>query len=148
MLKEYLSEIFDRDIHKVIAEINSYNKEENIWIIKGDIKNTAGNLCLHLTGNLKYFVGSVLGSLDYERDREAEFNGKGIPRNKIIAGLEDTATIVTETLKNLSEKDLSENYPHEIFKRKMSTGSFMIHLVAHLNYHLGQISYHRRFIDI
>ncbi len=147
MLKDYLVEIFDRDIHKVISEINSYTKEENIWLIKGDIKNSAGNLCMHLIGNLKYFIGSVLGNIDYERNREVEFSGKGVPREEIVKGLEETVAIVTGTLKNLNEKDLEGNFPHEIFKREMSSGSFMIHLVAHLNYHLGQINYHRRFID-
>ncbi len=147
MLKDDLSEIFNRDIRKVIGEINLYSNEENIWKLKEGIKNSSGNLCMHLIGNLKYFVGSVLGNLDYERNREAEFAAKGVPRKEMVESLEETAQIVTATLRNLNEETLSENFPSEIFKEKVTTAYFLIHLTAHLNYHLGQISYHRRLID-
>jgi len=29
----------------------------------------------------------------------------------------------------------------------MTTEYFLLHLLGHLNYHLGQISYHRRLLD-
>lgn len=147
MLKEDLSEIFKRDIRKVISEINLYSNEENIWKVKEGVKNSAGNLCLHLTGNLKYFVGSLLGSLDYERNREAEFSNQRVQRKDIVRSLEETEEIVTATIRNLNEETLWENFPSEIFKRKVTTAYFLIHLTGHLNYHLGQISYHRRLFD-
>ena len=147
MLKDDLAEIFERDITKIITELNSYKKEEKIWAVKGDIKNSAGNLCLHLTGNLKHLIGVVLGNLDFKRDRDAEFSSEDIPREKMVKDLEDTVKIVSDTLRNLNDGDLAKEYPVEVFRRRMSTSHLMIHLAAHLNYHLGQINYHRRLID-
>lgn len=147
MLPEILVELFDRDIHKMIDELNLYQKEENIWKIDGDIKNSSGNLCLHLIGNLKHFIGNILGNIKYERDRDTEFNSTGITREDLIRSLEETSAVVSETLNNINEEELARDYPIELFGYKMTTGYFMVRLVAHFNYHLGQVNYHRRLID-
>ena len=62
MLKETLIEIFERDLRKLSEEINLYGDEDNLWIVKGNISNSAGNLCLHLVGNLNHFIGATLGN--------------------------------------------------------------------------------------
>ena len=49
---EVLQSLFKRDLQKLRTEIESYKKEENIWVVDKEISNTAGNLCLHLVGNL------------------------------------------------------------------------------------------------
>jgi hypothetical protein len=35
-------------------------------------------------------------------------------------------------------------YPEKVFAEPMTTRYFLIHLCAHLGYHLGQVNYHRR----
>ena len=61
MFKSTLLEIFERDLNKLIEEINLYKQEESLWEIKEGISNSAGNLCLHLIGNLNHFIGATLG---------------------------------------------------------------------------------------
>jgi hypothetical protein len=78
-----LLEIFERDLNKLLQEINLYKDENSLWQIKEGIGNSGGNLCLHLMGNLNHFMGAVLGGTGYVREREKEFSLKNIPKNTI-----------------------------------------------------------------
>jgi len=147
-LLKTLSTIFERDLTKLRNEINGYHTESNIWIIDKEIKNSAGNLCLHLTGNLNTFVCAELGDTNYVRDREFEFNGKDVPRETLVTQIDQTIVDVTSTLGQLTEEALYGDYPTLVFKEKMTTEFFLLHLSAHLNYHLGQVNYHRRLLDV
>jgi hypothetical protein len=53
---------------------------------------------------------------------------------------------VGETLEKLSEDDLLINYPQKILPKETTTGFFLLHLLAHLDYHIGQINYLRRIL--
>lgn len=56
--------------------------------------------------------------------------------------------IVDETLRKLPANSLQQEYPLLVFAEKTSTEFFLVHLTAHLSYHLGQINYHRRLLDV
>lgn len=60
-----LKTIFERDLNKLRTEIESYNDEDKLWIIEGSIANSAGNLCLHLIGNLNTYIAGELGKSGY-----------------------------------------------------------------------------------
>ena len=127
--------------------IELYNHEPAIWLVDKGIANSAGNLCLHLVGNLKHFVGTILGRTDYKRDREAEFSLKDVPRSELVKQVEETLEVINSTLPNLGPEALNAEFPIEVFGYKMSTEFFLVHLAMHLDYHLGQINYHRRLLD-
>jgi len=147
MIKESLLEIFERDLNKLITEINAYKDENNLWLIKEGISNSAGNLCLHLIGNLNHFIGAVLGNSGYVREREKEFSLKNIPRKELIGNLEKTIAVVKTSLTNLPEAEMEKLFPLEVFGKPMTKGFMLVHLTTHLTYHLGQINYHRRLLD-
>lgn len=145
---EALIQLFNRDIAKLKLEIESFDKDENLWKLQGQISNTAGNLCLHLIGNLNHFIGVIIGKSGYERNREAEFNDKNIDRDQLVKMILDTKTIVASSLKNFKKERINDTYPIQVFGEDMTYEFFLIHLEAHLNYHLGQINYLRRILDI
>lgn len=147
-MKESLQSLFSRDLQKLKTEIESYQREENIWKIDKDISNSAGNLCLHLVGNLNHYIGMTLGNSGYIRNREIEFALKDIPKAKLIQQIDKTIEMVSLTLESLSIEDLQKEYPAEPLGYPMTTEYFLIHLFGHLNYHLGQINYHRRLLDV
>jgi len=147
MLKETLTEIFERDLQKLITEIKSYKDESNLWLVKEGISNSAGNLCLHLSGNLNHFIGTTLGNTGYVRHRDDEFSLKNIPRQDLLLNIENCMLTVKNTLKNLPGEELEKDFPLEIFGRTVSTAFMLVHLATHLTYHLGQINYHRRLLD-
>ena len=144
---ETLDKLFQRDLENLKTEISSYKDEENLWEISGDVKNSAGNLCLHLCGNLQHFIGAVLGNSGYIRNRDAEFSRKNVPLKELVKEIELTTTDVVKTLKKLKEVQLGEKFPINVFGYEMTTEYFLIHLITHLNYHLGQINYHRRLLE-
>lgn len=148
MIIESLKSLYTRDLNKLKTEIEAYQNEKSIWKIDNNISNSAGNLCLHLVGNLSHFVGTILGNSGYVRNRELEFSLKDIPRTELIQQIEDTIEIVNSSLDKLAEPALGREYPLEALGYKMTTEYFLIHLIAHLNYHLGQINYHRRLLDL
>ena len=139
-----LSSVLLRDLDKLEKEILLYPNPQSIWAIKGEIKNSAGNLCLHLCGNLQYFIGTILGNTGYVRDREKEFSLKDLPTAELVRQITQTKTSVNQTLPSLDEHILAMDYPVVVFDGPMNTQYFLLHLAGHLNYHLGQINYHRR----
>ncbi|WP_057936458.1 DinB family protein [Algoriphagus resistens] len=147
MILEELIKLFERDTEKLKLEISAYSQEENLWKVDGSIANSAGNLCLHLIGNMSHFVGKEIGGFDYTRDRDFEFAGKNVPKSELIAGIEKLQNVVTASLEGLDESMLEKDYPLEVFGRKMSHNFFLVHLFGHFSYHLGQINYHRRLLD-
>jgi len=142
-----LKEIFNRDLNKLKKEISLYQHEPALWITEANIANTAGNLCLHLVGNLNTYIGAQLGNSGYVRHRDLEFSLRDVPREELLQKVEDTISVVDKTLGSLSEEKLAEEYPIVVFDGKTTTAYMLIHLATHLGYHLGQINYHRRLLD-
>lgn len=147
MLKETLIQIFERDLTKLIEEIKLYKDENDLWIKQGSITNSAGNLALHLSGNLNHFIGFGIGNTGYIRNREAEFNTQSVPREELLIQLERTINVVKNAIANLSVEDFEKPFPIEKQGEIFSTNYMLLHLLTHLNYHLGQINYHRRMIQ-
>ena len=147
MLTETLVKIFKRDLNKLKLEIGSYKNEDNLWLIDREISNCAGNLCLHIVGNLNHYIGAALGNSGYIRERDLEFSLKGISKVDLIKQIDETIDMLEVIFMKLTEKDLEKIYPIDVFRESMSTEYFLIHLTTHLSYHLGQINYHRRLLD-
>jgi len=139
--------LFERDLNKLIEEINLYKNEEDVWKIKEGISNSGGNLTLHLIGNLNHFIGATLGSTGYIRERDKEFSLKNIPRSQLTEDLKKTIEVIKNTLPGLSAADLEKDFPVPINNKTSSTLYVLLHLMAHLSYHLGQVNYHRRMIS-
>ncbi|KLT67600.1 DinB superfamily protein [Pedobacter sp. BMA] len=146
-MNQTLKKLFNRDLYKLKAEIESYQNESNLWIINESVTNSAGNLCLHLIGNLNTYIGATLGSSGYIRNRELEFSLKDVPRSELIKKIDQTIEVINRTLDGLTIEEIQSEYPTLVFEEKTSTEYFLTHLTTHLAYHLGQINYHRRLLD-
>lgn len=142
-----LKTLFSRDLKRLRAEIEQYSSEENLWKVEGSIANSAGNLCLHLIGNLNTYIGKELGNTNYVRNRDVEFSLKGVPKKELLQKIDDTIAVVNKSLQGLDESSLMQAYPILVFDQKTTTEFLLVHLATHLTYHLGQINYHRRLID-
>lgn len=147
MLKETFIFLYERDLQKVIDEIELYKSDDDLWKMENEIPNSAGNLALHLIGNINHYFGANLGNTDYKRERELEFSDKNISREQIVENLENATEVVKTTLQNLPEERFEEIYSEEFGGEKRKTFSVVVHLLSHLNYHLGQINYHRRLLS-
>ncbi|HEY0243952.1 MAG TPA: DUF1572 family protein [Mucilaginibacter sp.] len=147
MIIETLKTLFYRDLVKLKTEIELYRDEKKIWYVEKSIANSAGNLCLHLVGNLNTYIGAGLAKTNYVRERPLEFSLKDIPKAELIKKIEETIVVVENGLSSLNENQLNENFPMIIWDKPTEMGYTLVHLITHLNYHLGQINYHRRLLD-
>lgn len=147
MLTGTLKALFSRELAKLKQEIELYNKEENIWLIDKQIPNSAGNLCLHLVGNLNTYIGAQLGNTGYIRNRPLEFSLKNVPKQDLTRMIDETIETVNRALDMVTDEQLNEEYPQTVFEKPVTTQYFLMHLAMHLSYHLGQVNYHRRLLD-
>lgn len=137
--------MFERDRQRLLQEIASFPDDDSLWAIAPGVSNRAGNLILHLEGNLREYIGRQLGGVPYSRDRRAEFGGRDLTREDLTKRVESLKTI-PHVIANLSENVLETAFPENVFGRPWTTRQFLIHLHGHFNYHLGQIDYLRRVL--
>ncbi len=142
-----LIKIYDHDLDRLKKEIGLFNDENNLWRTTGNVKNSAGNLCLHLVGNLNTYIGKNIGHSGYVRNRDAEFNLKNVPKEKLEQQVTEIKEIVLSTFKKMTEGELRQNHVENIFGYEMTNEFFLVHLASHLSYHLGQINYIRRILE-
>lgn len=147
MLNAILADFYERDIRKLIEEINLFKQEDNLWRTAGNIKNSAGNLALHVIGGTNYLIGTMLAKTGFVRNRDQEFIQKGVDRNVLISQLEMLAKMVKTILISFSPEQMEEEYPLVFDDKKVSNSYLLVQLLAHLNYHLGQVNYLRRVLD-
>jgi uncharacterized damage-inducible protein DinB len=145
-VSDELRKLFERDCERFIAELEQFESETALWTAVAGVSNAAGNLALHIVGNLNQYIGAELGGTDFLRDRDAEFASRDIPRHDLIAQLRRTKTMVNSVLGTLDPARLEQIHPEEKLGYAMTTRHFLIHLYGHLNYHLGQVNYLRRVL--
>jgi hypothetical protein len=136
--------LFRRDLACLGREVAAFPDDVTLWRTLPGISNSAGNLVLHVAGNLRHFVGAVLGATGYVRDRDREFARREGSRAELIAELDRAALDVEAGLRALTAAALAAPYPVAVAGHQPPTGRFLLHLEVHLAFHLGQAGYLRR----
>ena len=139
--------LYEKELQKLSEEISLYRSESDLWKLDDGIKNSGGNLALHMFGNLNHFIGAVLGKSGYKRNRDLEFSDKNVPREKIISEIEKVKQVISDTLSGISDEEMQQNYPIEFLGRIPTTIELLFVIYGHLTYHLGQLNYHRRLLE-
>jgi uncharacterized damage-inducible protein DinB len=147
MITDELKGLIARELLALRNGLLAYEDAGQIWDRPPGVNNSSGNLALHLTGNLRHYIGAQLGGTGYVRDREREFTARGIPLAELLEGIDSAIAEVGRTLDGLAEADLDQPYPLEVGGVSIRTGEFLLHLAVHLGYHLGQLDYHRRTVS-
>jgi len=135
-----------RELAAVRRSVEAYPDDKSPWAERPGLPNTGGNLVLHLAGNLQHFFGAVLGKTNYVRDRDSEFSRRGVPRSELLAQLDAAGLAIDAGMKGLSAERLAQTFPEQLGGRTFPTQEFIVHLLSHLAYHLGQLDYHRRVV--
>lgn len=143
---KYITTQYQKYLDNLKNEISQYNNEADLWKLTGDLKNTPGNLALHICGNLKHNIGAVIGKNGYVRQRDLEFSQKGIPKAELIKEIESTTETVLPILDALTDDDLIEPFPEASHGEDQAIYDALVRLALHFGYHVGQINYHRRIL--
>ena len=145
MLNE-LTAIITRDLRALRREVEAFPDDSSLWTTPPGVTNSTGTLALHLVGNLRHFVGAQLGKDGYVRNRNAEFETRGLSRAEVVAKIDEAIAAVTAALPNVKPAALEDEMPDTLGGNRVRAGDWLIHLISHLGYHLGQADYHRRLV--
>ena len=140
------SVLFARDLARLSRQLDAFD-EAHLWQVRPGVTNSAGNLMLHLNGNLRAFIGLQIGGVAYARDRPREFSVTNVPKAEIAADLAELVALIPQVLAAVTPERWHELFPENVLGTPMTNQQFVIHLYGHLNYHLGQIDYLRRVLS-
>jgi uncharacterized damage-inducible protein DinB len=146
MLVESVAAILDRDLQALGREVEAYPDDGALWQLPEGVTNSGGTLVLHLTGNIQHFLGARLAGTGFVRDRPAEFSARGVPRAAVLRQIEAARSAVRAAAEKLAGEALKQDFPEVVGGMRVATGDYLIHLVSHFGYHLGQVDYHRRLV--
>ena len=108
-LAEYFRMI-QADLHELVRPIST----DQIWHKPYSYGNSIGNLILHLTGNLNYYIGARIAGTGYVRDRDREFTDtERRPKAEVLAAFDRAITMVKDTIRRQSDADWSAPYSAE-----------------------------------
>jgi hypothetical protein len=125
----------------VVRELAAPLSEEQFWAKPFPFGNSFGNLVLHLTGNLNYYIGAQIAGTGYVRDRPQEFADATQPsKEDVMNKFDDTVEMVVRTIRNQSAKDWSKEYTAVGVDAR---DRFEVSLLCatHLHHHIGQMMY-------
>jgi len=145
-MTEDLSRLLVRELETFAREVELFPDDGALWRTLPGVANSAGNLALHVCGNLRHYVGAVLGGTGYLRNRDAEFAARAGRREDVAKDLRETAVIVAETLARVPAEVLERPYPERVANLQLPGRLFLMHLASHLAFHLGQADYIRRVV--
>ena len=135
-----------RELRAVRRQVERYADDEGPWRELPGVPNAGGTLVLHLAGNLQHYLGAVLGGSGYRRDRDAEFARRGVACDALLTEVDAALHAVERGLAAVDASALDAPYPERFDGGTVRTRDLLLHLHAHLAYHLGQIDYHRRAV--
>lgn len=130
---------FDRYLPRITKCLAQLSDEE-IWWRPNSSSNSAGNIVLHLCGNIRQWIISGLGGIPDVRERDKEFSERGvIPRAKLAAHLRTTVREACRVLDRLPAEGLTRKYWIQGYH---ATGLQVIsNVFEHFSHHAGQIIY-------
>ena len=144
MLQDELADLYARDLTRLLQELRAFPDTASLWKTLPGVTNSAGNLALHLEGNLREYIGRQVGKIDYTRDRPLEFSRRDVELEEVVRRIEAVKEMVPTVLRGVTAPQFDAMYPEQVMGHPMTTRLFLVHLLGHLHWHLGQIDYLRR----
>ena len=145
-LADDLVTLFQRELTSLKSELDLFPDDESVWRILPGVSNSAGNLALHLAGNVQHFVGAVLGGTGYVRSRPNEFGQRAGTREQLHVEIDKAIDVVRRVLPALPVSRMDDIYPESVGGVEFQTRIWLIHLAVHAGFHLGQVGYLRRAV--
>ncbi len=113
---------------------------EQVWSRPNENTVSAGNLVLHLAGNLRQYVVAGLGGEPDTRRRAEEFSERGpLPPAALVEQIRGVVHEAATVVRRLEPAALLATHCVQGFEE---TGtSILVHVIEHFSYHTGQITY-------
>jgi uncharacterized damage-inducible protein DinB len=128
-------------IRKRVHELVEPLPEDKIWRRPYHYGNSVGNLLLHLTGNLNYYIGAQIAKTGYVRQRDREFSDSGKPKEELLRNFDQAVDMVIKTIKKQSGDDWTASYVAEREPESKDRFTVLFRCASHAYHHVGQIIY-------
>jgi uncharacterized damage-inducible protein DinB len=137
-----------RMIHAKVHELTEPLSSEQLWARPHPYGNSIGNLILHLTGNLSYYLGAQIGGTGYQRHRDLEFSSAGKPKDELLSDFDRAIETVLATIASQSDDDWAAPYFGELESEAKTRFNAFLRCAGHAYHHVGQIIYlHRELLE-
>lgn len=111
---------------------------EQVWARPNAASNAAGNLCLHLAGNVRQWILAGVAGQPDTRQREEEFAAQGgLTREELLARLRAVVDEACAVIEALDEARLLDRIKPQAYE--VSVLEAVYHVVEHFSMHTGQI---------
>jgi uncharacterized damage-inducible protein DinB len=116
--------------------------EEQFWTKPFPFGNSFGHLVLHVTGNLKYYIGAQIAGTGYVRDRDREFTEAHPPsKAEALKRFDEAIDMVISTVRRQSASDWSAAYTAQRAENAGNRFNILLKCATHLDHHVGQMNY-------
>lgn len=113
---------------------------DKLWWRPNERANSAGNLLLHLAGNIRQWIVSGVGGAPDTRQRSAEFAASaemGLRREALLEDLDLACAQCVAVLSTLTEQTLAQS--RIIQGRETTVFAAVYHVIEHFSGHTGQL---------
>lgn len=131
--------IIQNKIHELTVPLST----EQLWVRPYSYGNSIGNLLLHLTGNLNYYIGAQMSQTGYVRNRPLEFTDSGKDKAELLAAFDKAIETVVATIGKQTDADWAATYT-AINTENKNRFTMVLNCLSHADHHVGQIIYLQR----
>lgn len=131
-----------RQCHHKLRHCAEQLSDEQLWHREREELNSIANLLLHLTGNIRQRMLSVIGGQPDARDRAAEFAARGpLPKASILSALDETMRQTDKLLAGLKAEELLQvrRYPMLRGEVEQSVLAVILQTLSHLAGHTQEV---------
>jgi hypothetical protein len=133
-LQSRITNILPTQILSCVEELS----EEQLWWRPNEESNSIGNLVLHLSGSLRHYVSKTVGSIDYERNRPAEFNERqALPKEQVVAIFKETIAQIKQIFESFDTKRFLDSTSEQAYNPTIF--NLLYNVSIHIATHTGQI---------
>jgi DinB superfamily len=126
------------ELHKWVDPLT----EEQFWTNPYTYGNSVGNLVLHLTGNLSYYIAARIANTGYVRNRDLEFSeSRKPPKSEVLRHFDESVAVAIATIEQQSPADWTLPYAAEREPEAKDRFTLFLRCAVHLYHHIGQINY-------
>jgi uncharacterized damage-inducible protein DinB len=144
MSEQFIKEFIDQAIYRINENTQKLTAclqeldETEIWKRPNKNSNSAGNILLHLCGNINQYAISSLGNIEDTRQRAKEFSADGgYSKSEILEKLLSTVERAKNIIQNVSAAELLRQRKVQGYSH--SGIGIIVHITEHYSYHTGQI---------
>lgn len=142
VVRDGLAEYF-RTVQSKIHVLTEPLSTQHLWVKPYPYGNSIGNLILHLTGNLSYYIGAQMGETGYVRNRPVEFTDSGKDKAALLAAFDGAIEAVVTTIAQQTDADWAAPYT-AIRTENKNRFAMVLNCLSHADHHVGQVIYLQR----